>query len=273
MTKPRRNIATCFDLPRRIRRRCANWASFISTKDKFRRPIRAQEIRGTAAGRSGNTTQAWPELSSPSVIITQARDAAVQVLEKQPGQEQALLLLVDASRTPDDIEDARKLVQSLIGKKIRTAPDIIWHWECLICGKTTRRARKANSKPLLIWTPKSSEAYAALANLILEPQRSQRSRPSFQNCCRSRPTSDHRCGYDMRISCLKLELTPEAKKILEEISRKLPDYLPPRVFLMKMACAEHQDEDCAARVQNILAQDPLNYDALFQDGILKPSER
>ena len=44
--------------------------------------------------------------------FTQARDAAVQVLEKQPGQEQALLLLVDASRTPDDIEDARKLVQT-----------------------------------------------------------------------------------------------------------------------------------------------------------------
>ena len=38
------------------------------------------------------------------------------------------------------------------GKKIRTAPVIIWHWERLICGKTTRRARKANSKPLLIWT-------------------------------------------------------------------------------------------------------------------------
>ena len=37
---------------------------------------------------------------------------------------------------------------------------------------------------------------------------------------------------------------------------------------MKIACAEHQDEDCAARVQNILAQDPINFDALFQDGSL-----
>ena len=60
----------------------------------------------------------------------------------------------------------------------------------------------------------------------------------------------------------------EAKNILEEINRKAPDYLPPRVLLMKMACAEHQDDDCAARVQNILSQDPLNYDALFRDGII-----
>src|SRR5215813_191771 len=44
---------------------------------------------------------------------TQARDAASQVLEKQPGNGQALLLLADASRTPDDIADARKLIQGL----------------------------------------------------------------------------------------------------------------------------------------------------------------
>ena len=31
----------------------------------------------------------------------------------------------------------------------------------------------------------------------------------------------------------------EAKSFLEEMNRKAPDYLPPRVFLMKMACAEH----------------------------------
>ena len=37
----------------------------------------------------------------------------LQILEKQPGHEQALLLLADASRTPDDIEDARKLVETL----------------------------------------------------------------------------------------------------------------------------------------------------------------
>ena len=45
-----------------------------------------------------------------------ARDAALQVLEKQPENEQALLLFVDASRDPDNIEDARKLIQSLRDK-------------------------------------------------------------------------------------------------------------------------------------------------------------
>src|SRR5262249_39138191 len=43
---------------------------------------------------------------------------------------------------------------------------------------------------------------------------------------------------------------------------------PPRLAIMKLVCAEHQDDDCAGRVQNILAQDPVNYDALVLDGAL-----
>ena len=64
----------------------------------------------------------------------------------------------------------------------------------------------------------------------------------------------------------------EAKSFLEEMNRKAPDYLPPRVFLMKIACAEHQDEDCITRVQNVLSQDPINFDALFIDGMLSLSK-
>ena len=37
---------------------------------------------------------------------------------------------------------------------------------------------------------------------------------------------------------------------------------------MEIACAEAQDDDCAARVRNVLAQDPINYAAVFQEGVL-----
>jgi tetratricopeptide (TPR) repeat protein len=79
---------------------------------------------------------------------------------------------------------------------------------------------------------------------------------------------DRPCDCGMRISCLRTGATAEAKNFLEESSRKHPDYLPPRVLLMKIACAERQNDDCAARVQNVLSQDSVNYDALFQDGVL-----
>src|SRR5262249_29777128 len=49
---------------------------------------------------------------------------------------------------------------------------------------------------------------------------------------------------------------------------KVPSYLPPRVYLMKIACATKQDEACVTRVQNVLAQDPINFDALLISGNL-----
>ena len=37
---------------------------------------------------------------------------------------------------------------------------------------------------------------------------------------------------------------------------------------MDMACGERRDDDCASRAQNILSQDPFNYDALVIDARL-----
>ena len=64
----------------------------------------------------------------------------------------------------------------------------------------------------------------------------------------------------------------DAKIFLEDLSQKAPDYLPPRVRLMVLICAERQDQDCAAQVENILTRDPINYAALFQSGIMNLSK-
>jgi tetratricopeptide (TPR) repeat protein len=67
---------------------------------------------------------------------------------------------------------------------------------------------------------------------------------------------------------LRTGAAAEAKATLEDMIRKLPDYLPPRVYLMKIVCGEDNAQGCAANVQNILAQDPVNSEALFQNGSL-----
>ena len=62
----------------------------------------------------------------------------------------------------------------------------------------------------------------------------------------------------LRYADFKLQTgaTAEAKKLAEDMVRDAPDYLPGRVFLMKIVCTEKRDDDCAARVANVLAQDP-----------------
>src|SRR5215475_12780579 len=115
--------------------------------------------------------------------------------------------------------------------------------------------------------PKSIEAHAALASLYWSHNDLKEADQAFKTAVELAPTrSPARLRYVDFL--LKTGGNAEAKKILEETNQKLPDYLPPRVLLMKMACAEHQDDDCVARVKNVLSQDSINYDALYQDGIL-----
>jgi tetratricopeptide (TPR) repeat protein len=197
--------------------------------------------------------------------LAEARDAALQALEKQPENEQALLLLADASRNPDDIEDARKFIQSLRDKDEDRAR---YHVALGVLDLRQINAARAESefKAAINLDPKSSQAYAALGSFYLSRNDLKEAGQAFKTAADLAPLrSPIRVRYADFL--LRTGAAAEAKNILDEISQKYPDYLPPRVLLMRIACAERKEEDCAARVQNILAQDAVNYDALFQDGI------
>src|SRR5215472_12924636 len=201
---------------------------------------------------------------------TQARDAASQILEKQPDNEQALLLFADASRTPDDIADARKRIQSLREKGRDRA---IYHLALASLDLRQNEQPRAESelKTAVNLDPKLIEAHAALASLYWSRNDLKQADQAFKTAIElAPPRSPARLRYVDFL--LKTGANAEAKKILEETNQNLPDYLPPRVLLMKMACAERQNDDCVARVKNVLSQDSINYDAMYQDGILNLSK-
>ena len=188
MTKPKKSIATCLDLPRRIRRHCANWAAFISTKDKLCRPTRC----------SRNPSELQPDDPEIQVKLAatflsvgayaEARDAAQQVLDKQPGNEQALLLLVDASRKPDDIEDARKLIQSLREKDQDRAR---YHLALgtLDLRQNDQPRAESEFKAALKLDPKSSEANAALGALYWSRNDLKEAGEAFKTAADLAPTA------------------------------------------------------------------------------------
>ena len=85
----------------------------------------------------------------------------MQTLEKQPRNEEALLLLVDASRTPEEIEYARKLIQSLREKDQDRSRYHLALGALDLRQKDQARA-EGEFKAALNLNSKSSEAYAAL---------------------------------------------------------------------------------------------------------------
>jgi tetratricopeptide (TPR) repeat protein len=199
-------------------------------------------------------------------LLAEARDAARQVLDKHPDNEQALLLFANASGNPDDIEDARKFIQTLRDND-RDRPRYHLALGALDLRQNKPARAETEFKAALDLDPKSSETNAALGMFYWTRNQVKEAGQAFKTAADlAPPRSPKRIQYADFL--IKTGEGAAAKSLLEDINRAAPDYLPPRVFLMKMACTEHQGEDCIARVQNILSQDPINYDALFVDGIL-----
>jgi tetratricopeptide (TPR) repeat protein len=194
-----------------------------------------------------------------------AREAGRQVLEKKPGDQEALLLMVDTSTRPEDMKETQTLVDKL---KARADDQAAYH---LARGAIDLRDRndiqaEAEFKTALGLAPKSSTIYAALGNLYFGRRDFKSATQAFESAAMLSPL---RSPLRLRYADLKLQTdaTADAKKLAEDMVRDAPDYLPGRVFLMKIVCNEKRDDDCTTRVANILAQDPLNYDALYQTGL------
>ncbi len=196
----------------------------------------------------------------------QAREAALQALSKHPGDEQALSLLADTARSSEEVEDVGKAIENL-----RKADQDRSSYHLALGSLGFRKGEKAHAetafKKALELDPKSGTAHVALAMLYWSNNDLKAADQALKTAADLAPTNS---PVRMRYVDFKLRTgaVAEAKAMLEDINKKLPEYLPPRVGLLKIACAEQQKEDCAARVQNVLAQDPVNFEAVYQDAII-----
>jgi Tfp pilus assembly protein PilF len=228
----------------------------------------AYDLLKKAAELEPDNVEVQLDLSQTSVLVgdlPRAHDAALSVLAKRPGDEVALVVLANAA-TPEDAEDTRMLIEDLRAKDQDRAG---YHLAlgALALRKQDLAQADTEFEAAAKLNPKSALAHTALADSAWSRNDMKTADEAFKIAADLSPL---RSPTQLRYADFNLRTgrPAEAKATLEKITAKYPDYLPPRVFSMKIACAEHQDEDCVARVQNILAQDPVNYEAVFQDGLL-----
>src|SRR5205823_1024564 len=114
---------------------------------------------------------------------------------------------------------------------------------------------------------KSAAAYTALGNVHWSRNDLTAADQAFKTAADLAPPP---APMQMLYADFKLRTgaVSEAKKILEDINCRLPDYLPASAASMRMARSERLHNACATRVHAILARDTTDYDALFQDGLL-----
>jgi len=167
--------------------------------------------------------------------IKEAREAALHILDKQPGDEQALVLLAETAVSPNDLEEVRTLIEA---RRAKDQDRPAYH---LALGDLAWKAKNLDVaenefQSVIKSDPKSATARIGLGTLYWARNDLKSAGQEFKTAADlSPPRSLMRLRYVDFL--MKTGASAEAKNILEDITRKAPDYLPVRVELMKMACA------------------------------------
>jgi tetratricopeptide (TPR) repeat protein len=194
----------------------------------------------------------------------EATEQANRLLEKHPGHEEALLMLAEMPVRSKEFQDAEQKIENLRQKDKDVAS---YHvaLSTLFFRQAELEKAEAEIKKALELDPKSSAAQVALGNLKWARNDLDAADLAFKTAADSTPLrSPSRLKYaDFKLKTGQVE---EARKMLEELSHKVPDYLPAWTYLMHVAFAQRRLDECGALARKILSRDSLNYDGLLMTG-------
>ena len=199
--------------------------------------------------------------------INEARDAALAVLAQKPQDPEAPLLLVETSVQPKQIDEARQRLQSLPAPVVNSAPVIA------ALGMLELRQRKlteaeATFKRALALDPKLVAAHSALGLIYLSQKNVALADTALKAAAdHSPPRSFKRIQYAQ----FKIQNKEAAagRKILEDITKLAPDYIPAWLTLAQMAASDGKPDDSLGYVAKVLARESSHPEALLLSGRLR----
>jgi tetratricopeptide (TPR) repeat protein len=203
--------------------------------------------------------------------IKDARERAQLALDRQPGLEDALLLLAD---TVDSTNALRDIRQQISQRQQRDADRAAYHVALGRLSLRERQVEKAGEefRKALQLDPKSAGALSGIGAVFLAQTNVVEADKAFKQAADLSPwRSTRRTAYaEFK---LRSGAVDEAKKQLLEISGKAPDFLPVWSMLAQVARLEKREDDYDAALKKLLSRDPINLDALEQRGRLLLAKR
>ncbi|HVM59651.1 MAG TPA: tetratricopeptide repeat protein [Verrucomicrobiae bacterium] len=198
--------------------------------------------------------------------LAEARDEAVFVLDRNPRDDEAPLLLAGSSVSTNAMVEARERLQAVVRKAGETAAlDVgLAHLEQARGDYPAAAADLERAKAL---DAKSSSVFWAYGNLYFAQNDQKRAEEAFRAAADLAPARSPRRLRYAQYEIEKGDLEA-GKKLLHEIGQTTPDYLPAWQWLAEIALREKKYDESAELIRKALARDPLNYEALSQSGRL-----
>lgn len=199
--------------------------------------------------------------------VLNARTNAEIVLQKEPGQEDALSVLADASLTLKQVQDTFRQIEELRKRdQDRSSYHLALGALYLKQGQMTNCAVEFDKALQL--DPKSAAVNMAVGKLYwLSNDLGHAEQYLKAGADLSPVRSSRRLAYaDFK---LKTGGREEAEKMLEEINRQAPDFIPAWNFRAQLAFSQNKLDECAELLQKVLSKDRINYEGSLLDASVK----
>lgn len=234
------------------------------------RPRQAYALLSGAVKVKPENLEAQKNLALVEIEVGKFEDAKASlnvVLDREPSDPDAPLLLVDASRSREAVEKVRKQLLALPDPAAKGAPVLVALGTIDLHEHKFDDAASEFSQALAI-DPKSADAKSASGFLAWAKNDRAAAEADFADAAAlSRPYSRKQLQYaefDVRIG--KIDA---AKKQLDSMTQKAPQYLAAWVMLAQIAGQQKNYDEGLADVAKVLAIDAENPGALLQKSRLQ----
>lgn len=195
-----------------------------------------------------------------------AREQAKAVLEKQPANDEALLLLVESSFTTNDLAEARAAI-ARVPQSTQTTALLLAARGSLLLRERNLPGAIQECKNAIAADPKNPQAHAALATALLATTNRAEAIQSMRMASELSPPNSR-----MRIIYADLQRgagdTNTAKAVLEQVTKEAPKFVPAWLLLAQMAGAQRDYRQAEEYVKKSLTIDSQNVEALLLYGDL-----
>ncbi len=187
----------------------------------------------------------------------EARKEAISILKQDPANTDAILVLADSSRGTEEIAGAEQELAKFPQKN--TAAFHLAKASMAI-KKNDLGAASDEVQQALAAEPKSARAHLVMAYLYLLRKNPSHAGPEFKAAAELAPVrSDEQIKYaEFQVSNGAADA---ARAILQQVTKKAPDYLPAWRGLAQIAFTEKKYDEATSFLENIFSRDPDNPEA------------
>jgi tetratricopeptide (TPR) repeat protein len=228
-------------------------------------PLRAGAFLAKASELAPNNAENRLRLARYYVTVGQVAEAkkeALKVIEQSPENGDAIIVLTDAARSKEDIEAAEQQLQ-----KFPQKDNISFHLASanLFLRKGDLASAENALKRALIVDPKSTAAHTAMGVLRLFQKDTKQAGEEFKTAADLAPArSTERLKYaEFKAGTGDAE---EAKKVLTEMTKQAPDYLPAWCLLADISFKNKKYDEALSLLENVFGRDPENIDGRRLEG-------